>query len=296
MIVPATVRVPSYKTMTNPSVWLRLHFLHIYCAVSAAAYASSLLLDEAQPSASDGGGGTSHCTIVQESREGGGSAFQTPGLISGGARQAAETHAVPALGQFDIISHLVNFVDDKQYLFFAPVSTGWRDAWLLSRSKVTAVVTAHTSPNQLSCSITCGVGHSPDICSAIARSRKAGPSKVGALEESPLGRKDVLLCCQGEQPRCPEVGAAERISLERGYVLVCGRRRASCCSPVSAIERLPMGREYLLTGCWGGNLDVLKWARSNAVLGTRLRALLLPLKDISPVCNGHVPTDAHGTR
>lgn len=48
----------------------------------------------------------------------------------------------------DIVRGLARFVPDKQFLFFAPVSRSWRDAWG-ERATVTSWVTPYTTPFQL---------------------------------------------------------------------------------------------------------------------------------------------------
>ncbi|CAM9552438.1 unnamed protein product, partial [Pylaiella littoralis] len=61
------------------------------------------------------------------------------------------------------------FVHDKQYLHFASVSRGWKNAWGKGRPTVTAAVTADTSISQLLFSIECGLGRSAHACMAMAR-------------------------------------------------------------------------------------------------------------------------------
>ena len=48
----------------------------------------------------------------------------------------------------DIVRCLARFVPDKQFLFFAPVSRSWKDAWG-ERATVTSWITPHTTPFQL---------------------------------------------------------------------------------------------------------------------------------------------------
>lgn len=50
----------------------------------------------------------------------------------------------PALDSFDVICTFLQFVPEKQFLFFAPVSKAWRRGWG-KRPAVTNWVTADTS-------------------------------------------------------------------------------------------------------------------------------------------------------
>lgn len=85
----------------------------------------------------------------------------------------------PLVSRSDIMSHLAEFVHDKQYLFFVSVSRGWRDSWG-QRPKFTAGVTPDMSVSQLSYSIACGLGRQFAVCRATAK----------------LGRLDLLLCAR----------------------------------------------------------------------------------------------------
>lgn len=86
----------------------------------------------------------------------------------------------PLAASADIISHLAEFVHDKQFLYFASVSRGWRDSWGQERPTATAAVMAETSVSKLLYSIECGVGRTAKMCGAMAE----------------LGRLDVLQCAQ----------------------------------------------------------------------------------------------------
>ncbi|CAN0305495.1 unnamed protein product [Pylaiella littoralis] len=74
----------------------------------------------------------------------------------------------PLATNVDITAYLVEFVHDKQYLYFASVSRGWRDAWGQKRPAVTTAVIVDTSVSQLLCSIACGLGRTTAVCTAIS--------------------------------------------------------------------------------------------------------------------------------
>lgn len=87
--------------------------------------------------------------------------------------------ANPLVANVDVVIDLAEFVDEKQYLFFAPVSTTWNMAWG-QRPKTTCAVTAHTTVPQLVQSLMSGLEQGKAVCRVAAR----------------LGRLDLLKCAR----------------------------------------------------------------------------------------------------
>lgn len=70
----------------------------------------------------------------------------------------------------DILSYVVEFFGDKQYLFFAKVSKSWNNAWG-QRPKVTSYATPQSSVSQLLQSFECGLLAQSQLalCRSVAR-------------------------------------------------------------------------------------------------------------------------------
>ena len=72
------------------------------------------------------------------------------------------------MANLDIMRNLVQFIDAKQYLFFASVSRTWNKAWG-RRPAITSYATSDTSVSQLVHNFKCGLPRTDQICAAIAR-------------------------------------------------------------------------------------------------------------------------------
>lgn len=79
----------------------------------------------------------------------------------------------------DVLLNLSDFVDDRKYLFFAPVSTMWNEAWG-GRSKVTQAVMADSTV--------------PQLLEGFESGLKKGGAVYGAAAS--LGRLDLLQCAR----------------------------------------------------------------------------------------------------
>lgn len=75
----------------------------------------------------------------------------------------------PLVTNMDILRTLAGIIDDEEYMFFALVSTGWRNAWAADRPRVTRAVSAHCTVSQLEYSFACGLRRSVGVCTAVAR-------------------------------------------------------------------------------------------------------------------------------
>lgn len=134
----------------------------------------------------------------------------------------------------DIIRNVADFVNGRQFLFFALVSKDWRDAWG-QRPKLTSYVTADSSEGQLLYSFECGLPRDQvAVCTAIAR--------IGQLELLKCAREKG---CPWDRRTCG--GAAKGGHLETLIWL----RENGC-----------LWDQWVCTlASLGGHLKVLIWAR-----------------------------------
>ncbi|CAM9839713.1 unnamed protein product, partial [Scytosiphon promiscuus] len=108
----------------------------------------------------------------------------------------------PAVKNPDLLGCLVDFVSDKQFLFFATVSRSWRAAWG-QRPTLTSFVTPDTSAFQLQHSFRRGLPlDRPAICAALARLGKLGPLQC-ARENG----------CQWDEATCSGAAAAGHLPM-----------------------------------------------------------------------------------
>lgn len=208
-----------------------------------------------------------------------------------------------AVSNPDILGLIVQFVYEKQFLFFAPVSTAWRAAWA-PRASVTSWVSPDSSVSQLQHSFEWDLPRDAvSLCTAI----------VG------LGKLELLQCaraagCPWNKATCINVAAQTgnfavvKWVWQNGcpwHVDVCSLaakgghlgvlqfvRRNGCpwnqftCSSAASGNYVDVLKWARLNGCrWDettiacaagrGNLEVIQWARATAVLGMRQLAFLL---------------------
>lgn len=143
----------------------------------------------------------------------------------------------PVAACADITSYLAGFVHDKQHLYFASVSRGWRNAWGQERPKVTAAVTADTSVSELLFSIECGAGRTGKRCTAMAELRRLDLLQCARSNGFPWGR---FTCAK---------------AAEGGHLDVLAWMRSNGC---------PWDKWTCSGAAGGGHLDVLRWVRSNS--------------------------------
>ncbi|CAM9422068.1 unnamed protein product, partial [Hapterophycus canaliculatus] len=209
----------------------------------------------------------------------------------------------PAVTHMDILGTLLLFVPEKQFLFFAPVSRSWRDAWhglqqprggrRRRRGTSTARVTRHTSAHQWRYSLANGLrAEGVDWCTAAARvgnlalvkwlrgGKKRHPwGPVTCAAAAGGGHLAVLRWlrengCPWDTSTCSQAAGGGHLSvLQWARLHGCEWHGATCCSAAERGHRhvLRWARE---SGCpWdertcsfaagGGHLAVLQWARSN---------------------------------
>lgn len=144
----------------------------------------------------------------------------------------------PALTNADILHSLLEFVDVNQYIFFAPVSTSWREAWGLHRRRtVSSYANTDTSLLQLRQSFRHdGLPRSSKVCAALA------------------GLGNIRLIKFALQEGCEWTWQASHQASRAGHlhILQWAQKR-----------RLPWNTHVCEGGAEGGHLNLLKWARSN---------------------------------
>lgn len=149
--------------------------------------------------------------------------------------------ATSPMANVDIVRVVAGFTFNKQYLFFAPVSRVWVDAWSKQHghnSKVTSYATPKsTTPSQLRCSLVeCGMPKTPEACKEVAR--------LGSLE---------LLRCARESG-CAWNEATCRSLASGGHLSVLVWARGQGC---------PWNESTCSAAAGGGHLNTLGWARSS---------------------------------
>lgn len=149
------------------------------------------------------------------------------------------------LANMDILRSLVDFVPPTtQFLFFAPVSRCWFEAWGRWQKR-TSLVTPDSSPSQLAYSFENGLRRNEKLCAAIAR--------LGNLDFLQHVR---LRGCPWDYSTC--AGAAEG-----GHFAVLKWARMKGCHwrTSSPIGGRPQSAAE--SAAKGGHLDVLRWAMDN---------------------------------
>eukprot|EP00752_Nemacystus_decipiens_P005755 g5206.t1 len=183
------------------------------------------------------------------------------GSDSAGGASASPTES-PVTTSADILSHLVQFVSEKQFLFFAPVSKSWKAAWG-QRSAFTNYVTAETSMSQLRYGRACGLPREDvDWCTMSAR--------VGNLEVLRWARR---FGCPWDEETCTLAARGGHIAL------LLWARRAGCpwnehvCEEAASRGDLEMLKAARQRGCpWttnvcalaagAGHFEVLQWCKA----------------------------------
>jgi len=136
----------------------------------------------------------------------------------------------------DVLSVLVRFVPGDQFLFFAPVSRIWREAWPSQHPTVTGATSSpYLSVSQLEESLEAGLPRDRvELCTALARR--------GNLELLQLARE-----------RGCAWGAATCAAAARGgYLEVLQWCKYNGC---------PWSEDTLSFASRGGFLEVVQWAR-----------------------------------
>lgn len=169
--------------------------------------------------------------------------------------------------KIDVLRCLVEFVPEKQFLFFAPVSSSWKAAWGL-RSQLTSFVTPDLSPSQVRYSFACDLPRDHlAICNMLAR----------------LGDRECLQFAR--EYGCPwDEGTCDQ-AVEGGHLSVLRWARQNGC---------PWGPKACSGAARGEHIDALRWAEKTGVHGTSIRALRLLREDISMCFNGQGRTVIRG--
>ncbi|CAM9268321.1 unnamed protein product [Ectocarpus fasciculatus] len=202
---------------------------------------------------------------------------------------------LPAAIGPDILSQMAEFVGDKQYLFFAPVSKDWRSAWG-GRPTVTSYATPHTSLSQLRWSLDCGLNKENGMQNGLVLTLLARTGDLQLLEVAhkklgcPLmfqfffvaagcGHLDVLIWATRTVKRSWDISTSAAAA--KGghlHILRWGKsngqpwRNVTVCSSAAAGGQLHVLRWLRENGCpWnlatcteaarGGHLATIQWAR-----------------------------------
>lgn len=151
---------------------------------------------------------------------------------SGRARESA------ALTRLDVLGTLVQFVPEKQFLFFATVSRGWRSVWG-QRPKTTSYATEDSSLSQLRYSFDHGLPRDRvGVCSAIAR--------LGNLELLKWAREQG---CPWDSSTCSAAARSGNLGMLQWL-----REDENDC---------PWDEDTCLSAAKGGFVEVLKYAYEN---------------------------------
>lgn len=156
---------------------------------------------------------------------------------AGGVAVAAAAAAAvdnPLDANVDIVRCLADFVHDEQHLFFAGVSTLWREAWG-RRPTSTRAITEHVTPSQLSWSFSCGLRKRAEVCEAIAG----------------FGKLEVLK--RARELKCPWGRSTCIAAATNGHLEVLMHARTSGCA---------WSKMVCSQAARGGHFEMLKWARS----------------------------------
>lgn len=137
----------------------------------------------------------------------------------------------------DVLSHLLGFVAEDQYLFFATACRAWRSAWgAAQRPAATSQAGADSSLSQLRESLASGVPiDKPGLSAALARH--------GKLELLQLARESG--CCAWGPVTCAAAAGAGELEL------------LQWCK----YNGCPWDDRTLTEAARGGHVEVLEWAR-----------------------------------
>lgn len=143
------------------------------------------------------------------------------------------------LANSDIVGHLMEFVPRKHFLFFAPVSTTWQEAWGQQppRPTVTSVASPESSVSQIQESFECDPHRDgPNLCAAIAE----------------FGKLDLLQFAR--ENGCSWIQETSISAARAGHVHIIKWAMLHGC---------PCVRDTVDAAARGGHLDVLRWLRMN---------------------------------
>lgn len=164
-----------------------------------------------------------------------------------------------AIANVDILCYLVQFVDDTQFLFVAPISRAWRTAWG-ERATVTSCITPCTSVSSFEHGlprIRCGV------CNAIAGLGSLELLKCARQQGFPWSKATCALAAKGghlevlqwdRENGCPWDHHTCGQAGQGGHLRVLQWARQKGC---------PWNEWSLADAAAGGHLDLLRWAREN---------------------------------
>ena len=144
----------------------------------------------------------------------------------------------PLDNNVDLVGEVAGWFDAHQYLFFALVSTTWKNAWQQQRQRprLTRAVTANTSTEMLNYCFDIGLKRSGKVCSAAA-----SMGKVKLLEFS------LANGCQWNSATCAKAAEAGHFGLLRWA------RKNGC----------PWNSKTCESAARHGHLSILEWARDH---------------------------------
>ncbi|CAN0086929.1 unnamed protein product [Ectocarpus sp. 12 AP-2014] len=217
---------------------------------------------------------------------------------------AAPTHGAgcfpdpsSAMTNRNILVGLAQLVPDNQFLFFAPVATGWRAAW--HRPAITAHVTPDTTMSQLQHSFECGLPRNhTGLCAALARLGKLNLLACAVGVGCPMNAKVCASAALGGHLKvlqwarrvgCSWDASTTAAAARGGHLKTlqwCVRQGcpsdATLCEAAAAGGHLNIlrGKSWKRNFPWscsktcagaarGGHLDVLKWALRNGCVGDK---------------------------
>ena len=154
---------------------------------------------------------------------------------------------MPTLPQKASTSRRVEeFVEDKDYLFFASVSKSWRLAWTGSqRPKLTAAISEDRSVRQLShCFRYGGLRRSALVCDAAAMLGRIDLFKHALFVGCPW-HTETCFSAAGGTPQNPPLGASQRLPVELPNLFRRHIGRAPACAAVASSERLSLDGDHV---------------------------------------------------
>lgn len=131
----------------------------------------------------------------------------------------------PAMSGRDVISTMLQFVPEGQFLFVAPVSRTWREGWG-KRPTVTRWITQDSTRSQLLYSFRCGLSWgNTELCSALAKHGKVELLQYARTQgcrwderacshAAGGGHIDTLQCARGND--CPWDSSTSAVAVRGG--------------------------------------------------------------------------------
>lgn len=157
-------------------------------------------------------------------------------MTDGSARP--RTQRSTAMANMDILHTLAEYIVPKQYVFLAPVSKVWREAWG-KRPPVTVYATADSTVSQLRYSLDCNLPRDRvQVCAAIAR--------VGSVEVLQFARASG---CVWDHTTTAQAARAGALGLLRWATQAGCPRTEETCASAARGGHLGVLRHLRETGC-----------------------------------------------